>query len=357
MSAPCPTVCVVGFLDTIRSALALPALAAQAAPVASPYAWPNHLYTVDTSGLPERLELTRLAAMRVPAVKRARGLIVGSIARCPLIAYHGETIADDQPAWLDRTDGPISPFHRMLWTIDDLIFYGSSLWAVERNEAGRVVAADRVNWEDWGLGPDGHVLYHGVPVPDESVCLIPGIDAGLLMDGIDAVHHAATVNRAAGNAASNPKAQIELHQTQGEPLAEPAIDALIGRWAKARRGENGGVAYTNPSIEVREHGAASEHLLIEGRNAASVDVARAVGIQASLIDATVTDSSMDYSNVEARNAEFVDLCLAPYMAAVVARLGLDDMVPAGDSVEFDLAPLSTLRSVGVPDDDRHEVTE
>lgn len=347
----------MGFLDTIRSALALPALAAQAAPVASPYAWPNHLYTVDTSGLPERLELTRPAAMRVPAVKRARGLIVASVARCPLIAYTGNTISTVQPEWLDRTDSIVSPFHRMLWTIDDLIFYGSSLWAVERDAAGTVVAADRVPWENWGLGHDGHILYNGLPVADDEVCLIPGIDAGLLVDGLDAVHHAATVNRAAGNAASNPKAQIELHQTQGEPLSEPQIDALIGRWAKARRGENGGVAYTNPSIEVREHGAASEHLLIEGRNAAAVDVARAVGIQASLIDATVTESSMDYSNVNARNAEFVDLTLSPYMSAVVGRLGLDDMVPPGVSLEFDLTPLSSLTAVGVPDDDTPEVTE
>lgn len=343
----------MGILSNLRAALALPALAAQGVPEASPYAWPNHLYTVDTSELPERLELTRLAAIRVPAVKRARGLIVGSIARCPLVAYTGETRAAVQPAWTDRTDGPVSPYHRMLWTIDDLIFYGSSLWAVERDEAGTVTAADRVPWEHWGIGPDGRVLYHGVPVPDDSVCLIPGIDAGLLVDGVDAIHHATVVNRSAARAANNPSAQIELHQTQGEPMTEPAIDSMIGRWAKARRGDNGGVAYTNPSIEVREHGAANEHLLIEGRNAASVDVARAVGIQASLIDATVTESSMDYSNVEARNAEFVDLALAPYMSAVAARLGMDDMVPAAQSVEFDLTPLSSLspHSVGVPDDD------
>lgn len=342
----------MGLLATLRNALALPALAAAggAVPAASPFSWPNHLYPVTTPDLD--LPITRAAAMRVPAVKRARTLIVGSIARCPLVAYRGEARLEDGPAWLDRTDGPISPFTRMVWTVDDLLFHGWSLWAVERDESGHVLAADRVPFEHWAVSGDGKILVNGAEVPDTAVILIPGVDEGWLVNGIDAFRHAATLNSAAAKAAEVPSAQINLHQTGGDPLTEPQIDALVSRWVAARRGDNGGVGYTNQSIEVKEIGAYDGHLLVEGRNAAAVDVARTAGIPAIMLDAQAGDNRMTYANVDARNTEFVDFCLAPVMASIAGRLGMDDVVAAGVRVEFDITELTApaLDSVSVPDD-------
>jgi hypothetical protein len=66
----------------------------------------------------------------VPAVARARGVVCTTIARIDLGAYRGDTRLDTaaEPSWLHATDGPLSPFHRMLWTLDDLYFYGWSCW-------------------------------------------------------------------------------------------------------------------------------------------------------------------------------------------------------------------------------------
>uniref|UniRef100_UPI0013CF363E phage portal protein n=1 Tax=Pseudomonas viridiflava TaxID=33069 RepID=UPI0013CF363E len=91
----------------------------------------------------------------------------------------------------------------------------------------------------------------------------------------------------------------------------------------ARRGENGGVGYTNSAIEVKEHGAINEHLLVEGRNAAAVEIARIAGIPAVLLDAGAEGkSSMSYDNAQGRNAELVDYGLRPLMAAIAGRLSL-----------------------------------
>ena len=88
--------------------------------------------------------MSRAAAMRVPAVARARHLTVGAIAQAPLQALRADTPVTPQPYWMYGTDGQLgdlpatecrrlvltaqSPHQRHLWTVDDLIFYGMSLW-------------------------------------------------------------------------------------------------------------------------------------------------------------------------------------------------------------------------------------
>ena len=56
----------MGFLDTVRDALALPAAAA-APPLESPWASPNHLLPVLVDDRVADTNVTRSTAMRVPA--------------------------------------------------------------------------------------------------------------------------------------------------------------------------------------------------------------------------------------------------------------------------------------------------
>lgn len=346
----------MGLKDLLRDALALPYLAHTGAPVGyeSPWASPNHLMSISP---PEgRGAVTRAVAMGVPAIKRARNIVVGSIARCPLEARSGGHRAEVQPIWLNRTDGVQSPHFRMTWTIDDLLFHGWSLWALDRDSAGSVIRADRVPFHLWEIDQNGAITIGGRPVSSEQTCLIPGIDEGLLEASGAAITHADTLNRMAARAARNPAAQIDLHQTGGPPITRDAARAIIEDWVRARRGESGGVAYSSPNIEVRELGKTDPQLLIEGRTMAAVDCARAVGVPATLIDAVQSGGgSLTYRNADARNVELIDYGLAPFMAAVAARLGLDDMVPRGTAIAFDLSDLTspTVGDLDVPDDDKN----
>ena len=343
----------MGFFEKVRQALSLPALAAGSleVPYASAWADPNHLITVGTPDLlPE--SITRDVAMNVAALARARRIIVSSIARCPLVVHDDDGPLPDQPAWVSGTSGPISPYHRMLWTVDDLLFYGWSLWAVKRNGAGAVVAADHVLYERWGFTPNGEVYFEGEEIAPDDVILIPGSDQGILRYPA-AIRHAAQINAAAASAAANPVAHTELHQTGGEPITDPVkIERLIEAWNRGRNRPGGSVGFTNSSIEAKSHGSFEAHLLVEGRNAAAIDIARVCGIPAILLDASLADSSIRYSNMDARNVELVDYCLASFMAPIAARLGMDDVVAPGQSVEFDLDHLTRLdpNSIAPPDD-------
>lgn len=347
----------MAFSDWLRDVLAAPYLAQSSRGVPaweSPWASPNHLVQAHApDGAP--LQVTRALAMSVPAVARARRLIVGSIARCPIEARAAGERLDPQPVWISRTDGVQSPFFRMTWTIDDLLFHGWSCWSVDRDTMGRVIRASRIPFDLWDFTETGGVRVRGTEVSDSEVCVIPGMDEGLLSYGAEAIEHAADLNRQAARAAKNPHAQILLKDTGSQPLTDPEIKSLIDSWAEARRGRNGGVAYANSSIEVKELGEAKTELLVGGRAVAAIDIARAAGVPSLMIDAAPAGTGgTTYANQSARNLELVDYALSPHMAAVAARLGLDDMVPRGTAIAFDLTDLTspTVGDLDVPDDDQ-----
>jgi phage portal protein BeeE len=106
------------------------------------------------------------------------------------------------------------------------------------------------------------------------------------------------------------------------------------------------VLFTNSAIEARDHGGAAETLFVEGRNAASVDMARLVGIPAAMIDATAAGASLTYETTQGRNAEFLDYGTSLYADPIAARLSLDDIVPAGQRVEFDTSVSTAITGAG-----------
>lgn len=347
----------MSLLTRLRAALAAPAVAAGDVRRLSPYDDVNHLARLDYPEWFGPAEVTRSAAMAVPAVSRARRVICNSIGRMPLRAYRSDVPLPTQPSWIDRTDGPVSPYHRMVWTVDDLLFYGWSCWAVNRSESsGAVIAADRVPFDAWHIDDAGRVVWRdpdGVDViaRNDSVILIPGGDAGLLADSAGAIRHAANLLAAADKAADTPAAYLELHQTNEYPLTEAERDRILKDWRAARRGDGGGVALTSAGIEVKEHGTFDAHLLVEGRNAAALDVARAMGMPGSVVDATVEKASLNYETTESKARDLIDYGLSAFMSPISARLGMDDVVPRGVAIKFDLEDMIGPGATrGTPDD-------
>ena len=133
-----------------------PALPGQG--IASPWASTEHLSTIvyrDLLGGDGRAMPTRAEAMGIPAIAKARHRLASAAARCPLIRLGG---AGDEldPGWLQQGAGRVSPQHRMVWTMDDLVFHGWSWGAEDRGtEAGPITAAVRGRWEGGGLEERG----------------------------------------------------------------------------------------------------------------------------------------------------------------------------------------------------------
>lgn len=297
----------------------------------------------DIFGTDQQPTNTRNAAMRLPAIARSRNLLCATICRLPLRELTGQTPSDDQPDWINSAIDGTSPQLRLAWTVDDLIFYGWSCWWRDNDPTtGLPVAVSRLNQSDWKINDDGRVEVDGTVAKSSDVIVIPGIHEGILSfpDAISDTHELYRIVR---SRLLNPAPTVDLHQEGGDPLTEVQIDALIDRWATARRGINGGVGFTNQNIKVNELGAGGDaQLLIEARNAAAVDLARLVGVTASRVDATSPKASLNYETATGRNQELVDFDLALYLTPITARLSLDDVTPAGRRVDFDLSDFNAL---------------
>lgn len=318
--------------------------------VASPFAESTNLETIvwsDILAAPD-LPMTRATAMKVPAIARARQLVTTTVARLPLTVWRGDQLLTPAPSWCSRTDMDVTPYHRMLWTVDDLFFHGWSLWLARRGAGGALLDVARVPWDWWGPNEDGVICVQAgpnmprVPARSEEVILIPGSHEGVLTYGADTIRQAIALNETAKDRAENPAAIVELHYTGEKPLSQAEIDAALDHWRKARKQPGGAVGFTGRNIELKTHDVAEAQMLIEARNAAAVDAARITGVNAAMLDATNAGASLTYETTQGRNAEFLDFGVAAYMDPIRERLSADDVVPRGQSVRFDTTEVRTL---------------
>ena len=284
--------------------------------------------------------VSRIDAMTIPAVAKARQILVSTIARFPLIALDANDVRVNVP-WLQATDGDVSPWHRMAWSIDDLIFSGWCLWGVERDANGDIIKADRCPIERWHINNENQIVIDDEIAEADSVILIPAPFEGLLKVAARTIKGGAKLEAAWVGKATNPIPAIELHATTDDPLELEEVQALVSAWADARADVNGAIAFTPHNIEARAHGNAEPSLLIEGRNFLRIDIGAFLGIPAALMDASLSTASLTYSTQEGQRNEFADFTLPYWMEPIQQCLSLDSVVPSGVRIRFDMTDLFT----------------
>lgn len=333
--------CVVGIRSAFRLTQAASAISSSlglpgaGAVMASPWSTGqlSQVVWADILGDAAELPVLRAEAMTVPPVVKARQILVAQLADLPLVALDAAGVVAAQPAWLTRTDGAMTPWHRMAWTLDDILFSGWSLWAVERLD-GEIVNALRVSIDDWRFAPDGSVECYGTTATADEVILIPGPAEGLLEYARRTIRAARNIESAWAGRIRNPIPAVELHQMTDDVLTEPEIRSFIDTYCAARMDVNGAVVYTPNAIELRAHGESSADMLIEGRNAVRLDVANYTGLPGAALDGSLSTASLTYSTQEGRSSELGD-ALRLWMSPIAARLSQDDVVPPGQRVRFD----------------------
>lgn len=323
----------------------------QGAQVASPWSGPGNLSKVIVADVLGAVGIvTREEAMRVSSIVKARALI-GGLSRYPLFAYRRDEAIANQPAWLSRTDTGQPPQWRMLWTLDDLIFYGRSLWAVRRGAGDRIVDAVRVPFDEWELTEDLVIKVQGVTRSAEEVVYFDGPQDGLLDIAGDDIRAARNMTRTWAARVKSPVPLVELHQTDDIVLRDDEIDDLIATWEGARA-SGGATGYTPNNVQLITHGDTPTDLYVEGRNAQRIDVANFLNLPVALLDGSPATASLTYSTNEGARSELVDLSLSYWSAPIAARLSMDDVTPRTQRIDFDIQWTSTpATSVNPPTED------
>lgn len=316
------------------------------APMRSPFASTDltRIVLSDLFNLPTP-HIGRAEAMSIPSIVKGRSIICGTLSRYPLAKFRKDQRVNPD-AWMTRNAGDVSPQVRMLWTLDDLIFSGASLWALERDSSGAVTNAARVPPEWWTVNENLEIHVDGKPVSSEEVCYFEGPQEGLTTIARNTILGALDMETAWQKRVSSPVPLIELHSTDPNgDLDQDEASELVKSWEKARR--NGGTAYTPSSIEMKPtSGASDESLFIEGRNALRLDVANFLNLPAELLDGSTATASLTYSTQEGTRNELIDLSLNYWATPIEQRLSMDDMTPKGSSIQFDLSHLTTPTQSG-----------
>lgn len=295
----------------------------------------------DTSEVSDA-SITRTDAMAVASFARARNVLCSTAGRLPIEVYTGTNLVTGRTC-VSQPEPGRPRFVTILWTVDQMMCHGRAWWVV----TDRYAEDRRPRAFEWVPEWAGRFDASGQLVGDTAgrafapadVVRIDGPHEGVLNFGGRVLRQSQRLARAALRAADNPVPSIDLHQTTPDKLSDAEKRALIDGWAAARRGANGGVGYTNAAIEARVLGQPVEQLLIEGRKAADLEVARMVGVPAWALDIGLEGSSITYSNVASRSRELVDYGLMPYLAAIEGRLSMDDVLRAGTYCRFNLDEL------------------
>jgi hypothetical protein len=309
--------------------------------VASPWA-PSQLSQIVWADIlgSETLPVTRAEAVTVPSVTAARKLIVSRIAGLPLVALDDAGPLTKQPPFLQRTNGPTTPWHRMCWTLDDILFFGWSLWSVVRGFDGQILEATRVPPEWWQIDPDNRITINGAPVSQEQVILFPGPDEGLCVFACRSIRAAKNVESAWAGRIRNPVPLVDLHRTSDNEMEGDEVVDMIDAFTSARRDVNGAVTSTPADVELKVFGESASSYLVEARNAVRLDIANMTGLPAAALDGSLSTASLTYTTQAGTRTDIAD-ALDGWMDPIAARLSQDDVVSRGTRVRFDVTDIAT----------------
>ena len=351
----------MGLLDLLKVGQSTTNLLSDAAKlhIASPWASTESLAPMVIADILgdtlSNLPVTRAEAMTVPAVAKARNLLVSTIAKFPLVAMKGDTRLTSQPSFLYRTDSNVTPYERMAWTVDSLIFHGVALWLVERGAPdadGRrnILRAEYCPSDYWSI-QDGNILVNNTPVDESQVILFNAPFEGLLTIASRTIRGAIDQEAAWTGRARNPIPLIELHMIDDQ-LTQAEVREFVASWSTARRSENGAIGYTPPNLEIRAHGNVQADLMVEGRNAIRTDVGSFLNVRASMLDGTMGVDSLTYTTTQGEKNAFYEFDLPFWTDPIEARLSADDVVPRGQRVRFDKYDAYNLPTpTGIPTED------
>lgn len=332
----------MGILRSLLSGRPDPVIAAALAPDFGVVADSGVLYGAET--LDDYIfrtgRITRAEALRVPAVKRARDLICGSIGQFPLRVFDpaGKPAVNYTPNLFQQPEPGVAP--SVTWTrvIEDLLIDGRSwLHVTAKGWHGRVVEVRRLDTETVTVQPKVVTYPYGsakVWPEHDGLIRIDSPNGGLL-DASAAVRACIALERATLNAVDGtPPIDYFTPDGDSDPFTDTddVRDRLLDPWAESRR--KGSTGYVPANVKYNVAGWDPEKLqLVEAREFAITEVARLTGIDAE--DLSVSTTSRTYFNGQDRRRVRTEDVLGPYMTAVEGRLSMNDVTPYGYPVQFD----------------------
>lgn len=316
--------------------------------------------------------VSRAQAMSVPAVKKARDLIAGSVGGLPVRIQNEQTRERlPLPPLLAQPEAHLARSVTMVKIVEDLLFNQRSWLRIVEQDAKtgyptKVRRLDHVlvreNQKVY-VARDGSVQGDTLEqVPDELLIRIESPTDGWLTAGARVIRAALALDKMAARIAASPRPQGVFTPVEGvDPGDQDEIMAMLDTWNASRDTESWG--YVGAALKLNMLSWNAEEIqLAQSRQHAVLEIARMTGLDAE--DLGVSTTSRTYQNSEQRRLDRITDVLAPYISAIADRLSMNDVLPPGRVVRFGfdgflradvktrMEALEIGRRVGAYDDER-----
>lgn len=317
----------------------------------------GQFYSYTTNVLAER-------ALSIPAISRAHDLHVSLAGSLAITQYQlvWDSLSEEYrkvylegESWFTRPDPKVTRQFIIGNTVSDLIMYGRAFWVVTSRykrvgaQAPQGLPAS-FSWIPVGdiqtpdqsgpqyFGPSNNIQFNGQQLRTEDVIQFIAPIRGVVYSGARPLTIAVRLDESAARFAQNEFAAGYLQQQGGgEPMSPEELGDLAAGWAQARR--NNAVGALNEYVRwVSFDQDPSKLQLVESRQYQSLEMARILNVPASMISAPQgPGSSITYTNQQDQRKDLYTFGTKIWLDCIQERLSMDDVVPRGRHVEFDVS--------------------
>jgi hypothetical protein len=292
--------------------------------------------------------LTREAALRIPAINRAHGIVCTQYADIPKFLMKGDQRAATQLPWLTTTESGVAPYHRDYGAASDWFFEGWACFGFTEDKDDCV----HVPYGMWGVDENRRPIITDDRVPAEYRAYLVAIplgygENGILHDAADTIRQAQKIEQAYQHRLDNPIALTVLSVDDATYYAWSDEDRakLRDDWNEGRRQNSTGLKPKGVDVDFPGAGASTD-LYESGRNAVRLDLANHCALPASMVEGVRQGGSgggteMRYQGVGENGVERSDVWeygkAKRMLQAFEARMSLDDICAPGLSIRGDLS--------------------
>lgn len=283
-------------------------------------------------------KVSRKQAIQVPAIKRGRDIIAGSIGSLPFRMYDMDNV-DHVSNLLSQPERHNPRSVTMTNLIEDILFEGEGWWwTTERDWRNFPTFVMRL---EPPVEPDErgyvHITLNGEErvIPPQDLIRFPSPTEPVLYAGARAIRTWLKLSVTVDNYADvpMPAGYFTPKNEQWDP--SPAeIGDFLDEWEKARREHSTG--YIPGLVDFETVQLNPEQLqLVEARREAVIELSEVLGIDPE--DLGISTTTRTYQNVQDRRLGRLNDTLGMYVSAVQERLSMFDITPRGYTVRADWA--------------------
>lgn len=288
-------------------------------------------------------------ALSIPTLSRAHDLIASMIGSMEFKHYTKQWTGEDyeeiyvpNESWMDRPDPKVTRQFILSNTFSDLYLYGRAFWYVTtRYSTGYpasftwLPAANISTPNQQGpqfFGPPDEIEFNGLMLETQNVITFLSPIQGLAYTGARAINIAQHLDSAADRYASLETVPGYLQQKGGETMSGDELGELASAWAAARK--TNAIGALNDYVEFKEFSKDPGESIDKLRQFQSLELARVGNVPPYLVGIGIP--GMNYSNVQESRRDLWLFGASPYAHAITERLSMDDVLPRGRFVEFDI---------------------